>query len=253
VTAETLEQARERLRPYVERAQTFTGWMPDVPFRPLGTTQPWDYAGRARHLMNGAGRVLDMGTGGGERFGDVLTGFRGTAIATEEWHVNAPIAAARLRPLGADVVRCQSIRLPFDDATFDLVLNRHEDLDPQDVARVLQPGGRVLTQQAWNIWREIGRFILRRVFLATLFEDYRDGFAAAGFQIIDARAREWPAAYSTLGDLVYMLCIAPWEIPDFDPLGADLEALLGLEAALSTPEGLVLTNGSFIIEALKPS
>ncbi len=27
MTSETLDQARERLRPYVERAKTFTGWM----------------------------------------------------------------------------------------------------------------------------------------------------------------------------------------------------------------------------------
>jgi SAM-dependent methyltransferase len=253
VSAETLEQARERLRPYVERARTFTGWMPNVPFRALGATQPWDYAARARELLRGAANVLDMGTGGGERFGDLLSGYAGTAIASEEWHVNVPIAAERLRPLGASVVWCQSIRLPFADSAFDLVLNRHEDLDPVDVARVLKPGGRVLTQQAWNIWREIGRFIPRRVFLATLFEDYRGGFAAAGLSILDARTREWPATYDSLGDLVYMLCIAPWEIPDFDPLGSDLEALLELEAALSRPEGLVLNNGSFIIEAVKPA
>jgi hypothetical protein len=50
-----------------------------------------------------------------------------------------------------------------------------------------------------------------------------------------------------------MLCIAPWEVPDFDPLGGDLEALLALEQELTTADGLVLTDGSFIIEAMKPA
>ena len=49
-----------------------------------------------------------------------------------------------------------------------------------------------------------------------------------------------------------MLCVTPWTIPDFDPLGDDLEALLELERTLSTPDGVVLTQGHSLIEAKKP-
>jgi hypothetical protein len=175
-------------------------------------------------------------------------------VATEEWSVNVPIAARHLKPLGADTVYCRSTQLPYANESFNLVLNRHEDLWPLDVARVLKPGGGiVLTQQAWMIWKELSRFIPRRIFLEDLFERYRDGFAAAGLEVLDARAAEWPSAYQGLGDFTYMLCIAPWEIPDFEPLGTDLEALLALERALTTPDGLVLTEGYFIIEAKKPA
>ena len=221
--------------------------------KPLGPTSSWDYMARARQLMQTAGSVLDMGTAGGERFGELLRGFKGRAVATEEWEINAPIAAANLRRLGADTIRCQAVLLPFADETFDLLLNRHEDLDPADVVRVLKRGGAMLTQQAFMIWKEMNRFFPRSGFLANLFDEYRDGFAAAGLEVRDARAQEWLAAYESLGDLVYMLCIAPWEIPGFDPLGADLEALLALEQALTAPEGLVLTDGYFIIEARKPA
>jgi SAM-dependent methyltransferase len=227
--------------------------MPDVHTRPLGPRQSWHYMARARQLMASASSVLDMGTGGGERFGRLLEGYTGRAAATEEWSVNVPIAARHLKPLGADTVYCRSTQLPFANESFDLVLNRHEDLWPLDVARVLKPGGIVLTQQAWMIWKELSRFIPRRIFLEDLFERYRDGFAAAGLEVLDARAAEWPSAYQSLGDFTYMLCIAPWEIPDFEPLGTDLEALLALERALTTPDGLVLTEGSFIIEARKPA
>jgi hypothetical protein len=139
MTAETLEQARQRLRPYVERASVFTGWMPDVHSRPLGPRLPWDYRASASQLLASATSVLDMGTGGGERFGELLESFGGRAIATEEWHVNAPIAAEHLRTFGAGLVRCRSLELPFAEASFDLVLNRHEELDPVEVARVLVP------------------------------------------------------------------------------------------------------------------
>jgi Methyltransferase domain len=253
VPVESLDQARERLRPYVERAKAFTGWMPDVHTRPLGPRQPWDYMGRARQLMASASSVLDMGTGGGERFSELLDGYGGRAVATEEWIVNVPIAAAQLEPFGTDTVHCRSTQLPFAAKSFDLVLNRHEDLWPLDVARVLKPSGTVLTQQAWMVWKELNQFVPRRIFLEDLYELYRDGFAAAGLEVLDARATEWPSAYANLGDFAYMLCIAPWEIPDFDPLGTDLEALLALERALTTADGLVLTEGSFIIEARKPA
>lgn len=251
MTTETLNQARERLRPYVERAKSFTGWTALAEFRRLGPSNPWDYAARARELLSTTRNVVDMGTAGGERFGELLHSYGGRAVATEEWEVNAPIAAAHLRQFGAETVHRQSVALPFTDESFDLVLNRHEDMEPADVARVLRPGGTVLTQQAFMIWKEMNRFFPRRVFLADLFERYRDGFAEAGLNVIDARTIEVPAAYENLGNFVYTLCICPWEVPGFDPLGADLDALL-LEQELTTPDGLVLTDGSFIIEAKKP-
>ncbi len=38
--------------------------------------------------------------------------------------------------------------VPFRDACFDLVINRHEAFEAEEVARVLAAGGRFLTQQA---------------------------------------------------------------------------------------------------------
>jgi SAM-dependent methyltransferase len=37
--------------------------------------------------------------------------------------------------------------LPLADATFDLVINRHESFDAREVQRVLRPGGTFITQQ----------------------------------------------------------------------------------------------------------
>ena len=249
----SLEAARARLRPVVERARRFSGWSDYPRSRHLGPAPSWSYEERARELLRTARSVVDLGTGGGERFGDYCAGYRGRAVATEEWAVNAPVAAARLRPLGIEIVRCQSLRLPFAAESFDLVLDRHEELAPEEVARVLAPGGRVLTQQVSpDHWRELRRFFLRaNLGSGDLFDEYRDGFAAAGLEIVDARTHTVDAAYSGLGDFVHMLCITPWTIPDFDPLGKDLDALLDLERNLTTEDGLVLTDARFLIEARK--
>ncbi len=175
---DTLDQARERLRPYVERAQGFSGWMAYVENRPLGPGHPWDYLGRARELITDTDSVLDLGTGGGERFGQLCQDHAGRAVATEEWQVNAPVAAARLRPLGVGVVRCLSVEPPFAAESFDLVLDRHEELSPAEVARILRPGGTVLTQQVFNHWKELVRFFPRMTDFGDHFHGYQGGGSA---------------------------------------------------------------------------
>jgi SAM-dependent methyltransferase len=255
LTAAEREEAIARLRPFVERARGFSGWYweEDLRSRLIGESRPWDYMRRARELLSAAHRVLDMGTGGGERFAEICQGYEGNAVATEEWHVNAPVAARRLTPLGVAVVRARSLDLPFRDGAFDLVLNRHEELEPAEVVRVLSPGGRLLTQQVHGRhWQEINRFFPRRPDFGDHFRLYQEGLRAHGMEVLDAREHDAPAAYPGLGAFVNNLCVAPWEVPGFDPLGGDLEALLALERAHFRPDGLVLTDSSYVIEALKP-
>lgn len=250
---DTEERARDRLRPVVERARRFSGWRLDE-FAPrrLGSEEPWSYEARASELLANASSVLDMGTGGGEVFEDLWASRRGRAVATESWKVNAPVAAARLRPHGIDVVLCHSLVLPFRGGAFDLVLNRHEELDPAEVARVVRPGGRVLTQQIGREWwRELREFFPRMEDFGDLFDRYRSGLRASGLTILQSRSHEGQVVYRGLGDIVFLLCVAPWTIPDFDPLARDLPALLAAEESLSAGDEIVLTEGRFLIEAAK--
>ncbi len=249
-----LAEARERLRPYIEKARGFTGWnLGDVAAKPIGSRYPWDYRRSAADLIGHASAVLDMGTGGGEIFAELCRGHGGRLVATEPWDVNAPIAKSRLSPLRVAVVGAHSLRLPFRNDTFDLVLNRHEELDPAEVDRVLAPGGIFLTQQVGrNDWTELRTFIARMQDFGPLFERYVSGFQNVGMKIVRSETHDTPVAYRGLGELVYILCVAPWTVPEFDPLGRDLEALLRLEERLTTKEGLVLTESRFLIEASQP-
>ncbi len=215
--------ARERIRPFVERARRFSGWRL-VPFAPtpIEPAEPWSYSGRAAELLQGAKDVLDLGTGGGEVFESLCSSFTGRAIATEPWSVNAPVAAARLRPHGTEVVQCSSLRLPFRDSRFDVVLVRHEELDPSETARVLAPGGRLLTQQTGvDRWQELRPFFPRMKDPGDLFPRYRRGLQEAGLAIVQARSH------------------------------GDLAALLRAEESLSTNGGIVLTESLFLLEGWK--
>jgi SAM-dependent methyltransferase len=194
-----------------------------------------------------------MGTGGGEVLARISAGMPSRFVATEEWVRNAPVAHRRLAPLGIDVVRAQSLSLPFRDGWFDLVLNRHEELDPAEVARILAPDGAILTQQVGpHNWPELDQFFPRRHDFGDLFAEYRNGFETSGLAIVTARQHGERVAFGSLGDVAYMLLVAPWDIPGFDP-EADIEALLALEDAFGTADGIVLTESRFVIEARKPS
>jgi len=246
-------QAIDALQPYIERARGFSGWtFDDVAVRHLGPALPWDYERIAREYALRAASIVDLGTGGGERLAGIAAGAPGRVVATEEWVVNAPVARGRLAPLGVEVVRADSLRLPFADVAFDLVLDRHEALEPAEVARVLRPGGFVVTQQCGpHDWPELSRYLPTTVF-PDHFRAYQEGFRAAGLVVEDARWHEERIAFATLGDLVYMLLLEPWSLPAFDP-AAQIDALMTLEEELGTEDGIVVTEIRYLIRAHKLS
>ena len=252
--AEQRRRAVDRLLPAADRARSFSGWTFDVEVTHLGPPLPWDYEALAREHAPNAGWVLDMGTGGGEVLSRVREALPAGVVATEEWVVNAPVAYRRLRPLAVNVVRSHSLVLPFADGAFSLVLNRHEELDPEEVGRVLAPGGWLLTQQVGrDNWCELNKHFPRRNDFGDLHGEYRDGFAAAGLTVSIDRQHDYRVAFGSLEDVVHVLAVtAVWEIPAFD-VEQDVEALLALEAEQQTRRGLELTESRHVIAARKPA
>ncbi len=245
------EEELERLKPWVLRARGFSGWdLSKVEPRLIDPGPRWSYKELVQQYAEGKKAVIDMGTGGGEFLSTVSSSLPARAVATEEWTVNAPIAQRRLQPLGLDVVRCRSIKLPFTGSTFDLILNRHEELSPAEVARVLAPGGHVITQQVGDHWKELKKHFPRASDFGDLYTEYLEGFQETGLQVIRNEEHDYRVAYNSLGELVYLLTVAPWEVPNFS-VERDLEALLALESEQLDEKGLVLTESRFIIIAQK--
>jgi ubiquinone/menaquinone biosynthesis C-methylase UbiE len=199
--------------------------------------------------MSRARRAVDLGTGGGERFAEIVDGQSGFAVATEEWVVNAPVAGRRLSPLGIRIVRCNSTMLPFRDDCFDLMLSRHEAIDPFEVSRILSPGGTFLTQQVENTdWIELRDFFGRWQSHGDHWAYYRAGLIASGLTVVNA-IRHYETVWFKFEELVAQLCVMPWTIADFAPLGRDLDALLELEGMCSAEGEVELTEGRYLIEA----
>ena len=249
---ERLDRTIAELEPVIDRARQFSGWsFGDVRVKHLDGPLPWDYEAIAHQHASRAASIVDLGTGGGEVLSRVIAGLDARVIASEEWHINAPVAAARLRPQGVGVIRADSLRLPFRDAAFDLVLDRHEALQPSEIARVLGAGGRIVTQQCGpDDWPEVGRF-LDKVPFPDHFSIYQRGLREAGLVVEETRWHERRVAFESLGDLVYMLLLMPWSVPGFDPV-RDVQTLVALEDGLRTDDGIVLTEMRYLIVAAKP-
>ena len=112
-----------------------------------GQNLPWNYRSVIDRYRRPEHRLLDMDTGGGEFLLSLGHPYEQTA-ATEGYAPNVALCREALAPLGIDFRPWKAGEaLPFPDETFDLVLNRHGDFDPEELWRVLRPGGVFLTQQ----------------------------------------------------------------------------------------------------------
>jgi SAM-dependent methyltransferase len=234
-------------------ARRSTGWggFP-VAKRDLDGPEPWDYEARARDLILESRCTVDLGTGGGEVFSRIAVAAGGRLVASEEWHVNAKVAGKRLAAVGIPVLHASSLATPLRSGSFDLVLSRHEAIDPPEVDRILAPAGTFLTQQmAPEHWPELRRFLPRQAVFADHWLGYQAWFREHGYDV-EARRFDYRTAFGSLADLVYMLAVAPWEVPDFD-VERDFAALLAIEAALTGPVGIVLSEGKYLLEARKPA
>ena len=142
--------------------------------------------------------------------------------------------------------------LGLTDGCFELVLNRHEELDCSEVARVLASGGRVFTQQVGrSSWQGLGEFFPRKQDFGPLFEEYQAGFSTAGLDVVRADTSETSVAFGSLGDVVYTLTAAPWTVPDFS-LQRDMDALVAFERKNRQKDGILIPESRVVIEAKKP-
>lgn len=119
---------------------TETGRMQEVPVR-------WNYFSKIRPYLYNVDRLLDLGTGGGEKLSK-FTPLPKETYATEGYKPNVEIAKKNLEPLGIQVIEVDGEdKLPFEDNYFDLVIDRHEAYCPQEIYRILADNAHFITQQ----------------------------------------------------------------------------------------------------------
>ena len=179
----------------------------------------WDYREEILSVLRPDMDLLDVDTGGGE-FLLSLNHPHARTTATEGYPPNAALCRETFAPLGVRFAEVDgSDTLPFDDASFDIVINRHGSYNPADVFRLLRPGGWFITQQvgAQND-RELAQLLLPGVPMPFPGHDANGAaaqFREAGFEIL--RADDWFGAirFTDVGALVWFARVIPWEFPGF--------------------------------------
>lgn len=213
----------------------------------------WSYTDLARRAIAGASRLLDIDTGGGERLA-ALQPFPVRTVATEGWAPNVPIARRRLEPLGVEIRRAGDDRLPVADGEFDLVLNRHGQLDAAELWRTLAPGGVLLTQQVGchnDLELNVALGSPSGVHPGETCADAVAALRAVGFRIVEAREEMPDYVLYDIGAVVYQLLAVPWQIPDFD-VERYRPRLRALHERILRDGRFVARDHRFLIRASKP-
>lgn len=203
---------------------------------------PWDYREEILRHLKPEMRILDIDTGGGEFLLSLNHPYTNTA-ATENYPPNVELCRETLLPLGIDFRAADGKGvLPFGDASFDMVINRHGDFNPAEIHRVLKPGGLFITQQvgAEND-RELVELLCGHTDLP--FPDQylnitEERFSQTGFEILNGRECFRPIRFYDVGALVWFARIIEWEFPGFSVDGS-LDCLLHAQRILEE-KGVIL-------------
>lgn len=180
---------------------------------------PWDYRETILRYLKRDKRLLDIDTGGGEFLLSLNHPCENTA-ATEGYPPNVELCKQVLLPLGIDFRPGDGKeKLPFEDGSFDMVINRHGDFNAADIHRILKPGGIFVTQQvgAEND-RELVELLCGKrelPFPEQYLQITSQKFRNAGFEILEGQEAFRPIQFFDVGALVWFARIIEWEFPDF--------------------------------------
>lgn len=183
------------------------------------TDLPWNYRSIILHYLKPKMKLLDVDTGGGEFLMSLHHPCVNTS-ATEAYPPNIQLCSETLLPLGIDFRAGDGKNiLPFGDAEFDIVINRHGDFNAKEIYRVLKDGGVFITEQvgAEND-RELVELLLGKValpFPEQYLERARKQFSDARFDILDGQECFRPIKFFDVGALVWFARIIEWEFPGF--------------------------------------
>ena len=215
---------------------------------------PWDYEAVIRSFLKDDIKLLDYDTGGGEFLLSLQHPYENTA-ATEGYPPNAALCKERLLPLGIDLRECSdAARIPFDDESFDMIINRHGSFYPPEIWRLLKPGGLFITQQVGSDNdRELVEMVLpgtAKPFPHENLPEQKTQFLDAGFEILRAEEAFVPISFYDVGAFVWFARIIEWEFPGFS-VDRCFDRLLQLQKVIERDGRISGTVHRYLIAAGK--
>ena len=215
---------------------------------------PWDYRAVIEEYLTPDMKILDIDTGGGE-FLLSLNHPCGNTAAMENYPPNVALCKEVLLPLGIDFRPGDGKgKLPYDDGSFHMVINRHGDFNAAEIHRVLKPGGLFITQQvgAEND-RELVELLCGETempFPGQYLDITTQKFKDAGFTILRGEEVHRPIRFFDVGALVWFARIIQWEFPDFS-VDTHLDNLLHAQKILEEQGSIDGSIHRFLLVAQK--
>ena len=202
---------------------------------------PWDYKKIVERYLKSTDVLLDMGTGGGEFLLSLEHPYKLTSV-TEGYRPNFELCQRKLGTLGIDVKYADGEgRLPFGDDIFDIVINRHEAYLPEEVKRILKPGGVFITQQVGgdnNVELSLRLTGKRRKLMPDWnMKNAAEALESCGFKIVYKNEYFPKVRFYDTGSLVYFAKVIEWEFPDF--------SVAESESELEKIDGQIRNSGFF--------
>ncbi len=140
--------------------------------------------------------------------------------ATEGYPPNVELCRKKLLPLGINFKECNvPSQIPFEDESFDLVINRHGDFDARELFRLLRQSGMFITEQVGeDNDRDLVEMVLPKAdkpFPHLNLTEQRKHFEDAGFEIVRAEEAYRPIKFYDVGAFVWFAHVIEWEFPNF--------------------------------------
>lgn len=180
---------------------------------------PWNYRQIVLSYLKDNMKLLDIDTGGGE-FLLSLNHPHCNTSATEGYPPNILLCSQKLLPIGIDFREMnQYYDMPFNDNTFDIVINRHGNYNAFEIYRILKPNGLFVTQQVGSDNdRELIRLLSPyspKLFPNANLKYQSKLFQDAGFSILKGEEAYRPIRFYDVGALVWFARIIEWEFQGF--------------------------------------
>lgn len=203
-----------------EENAAFAGWdFSHIEGKYFEEDTPWDYREKVLAFLKPNTRVLDLGTGGGEFILTLKHKFSLISV-TEDYKPNFELCKKKLTPLGITVESTgENGELPFEDNSFDLVINRHEDYNLAEVKRVLKPNSFFITQQVGaRNGEELSRYLCENFVSQNPkhnLENESKRFLDVGFRLMYQNQSYKKSIFTDVGAFCYYAKQISWEFPEF--------------------------------------
>lgn len=180
---------------------------------------PWNYEEIVRQYLKKDLNIMDYDTGGGEFLLSLKHPYHRT-FATEGYPPNVKLCSEKLLPLGIDFKECNDpSKIPFEDAAFDLIINRHGSFHAGEIHRLLCRNGLFITEQVGgDNDRDLVEMVLPgtdKPFPHLNLSEQSKYFEEAGFHIVKAEEAYRPIKFYDVGAFVWFAHVIEWEFPDF--------------------------------------